>query len=240
MKVLKDKHSTPNIYAELYSQYKISGTPYLPYRDMPAILKKYTPGTLSLDYGCGTGESTLFLKSQGYKVIGVDINDEMIKIAESRDHNGKYIIVDGLNLPFDDNFFDLVFCSFVLLEISKRELIYSVVKEIKRVLKNNGIFISIGANQNTYSKNWFSLNTNFDENKNPISGNNVKIEFKKENFAIYDYYWDDEDYKSIFEEAGLLVLDIHHPIGTKNDGVSWIDEMQYAPSSIVVSKKINS
>ncbi len=57
---LPDKDNTPQLYGELYAKYKITGTPYLAYRDMPDILKKYVIGNKALDFGSGTGESTIF------------------------------------------------------------------------------------------------------------------------------------------------------------------------------------
>ncbi|PCJ24842.1 MAG: hypothetical protein COA94_07045 [Rickettsiales bacterium] len=69
--ILEDKDNTP----ELYAKYKITGTPYLPFRDMPNILNKYVEGKKALDFGSGAGESTIFLKSLGFDTIGVDINE---------------------------------------------------------------------------------------------------------------------------------------------------------------------
>ena len=57
--ILQDKDKTPELYADLYSKYQITGTPYLAYRDLASLLTQYVNGTVALDYGCGSGESTL-------------------------------------------------------------------------------------------------------------------------------------------------------------------------------------
>ena len=93
--ILSDKSTTPNLYADLYSNFKFIGTPCLAYRDMPDILNKYVSGKKVLDYGCGTAESTLFLKSLGYDVVAVDINERMLSIAQERDPNGKYTKINS-------------------------------------------------------------------------------------------------------------------------------------------------
>ena len=104
------KSTTPNLHADLYSNFKFIGTPCLAYRDMPDILNKYVSGKKFLDYGCGTAESTLFLKSLGYDVVAVDINERMLSIAQERDPNGKYTKINSGAVPFDENSFDLVLC----------------------------------------------------------------------------------------------------------------------------------
>lgn len=234
---LPDKDNTPQLYGELYAKYKITGTPYLAYRDVPGILKKYVAGNKALDFGSGTGESTMFLKSCGYNAVGLDINEKMIATSQGRDQNGFYIKLYDNKIPFLDDSFDLVFSSFVLLEISSKALIESIVREIYRVLKKGGIFITIGANDNTYKYDWLTINTNFPENKDVKSGNRVKIEFRELSFAIFDYFWNDDDYTNIFRKVGFDVLDIHNPLGTKNDGYNWRDEYKFAPHSVIISKK---
>lgn len=235
--ILKDKDNTPELYADLYSKYKITGTPYLAYRDLPLLLKQYVVGTNALDYGCGSGESTLFLKANGYDVTSIDINEKMLSIAKSRDISGNYIKIKSGNIPFEDNSFDLVFCSFVLLEISSQEKIIEIVKDIKRVLKKDGIFISIGGSDFTYDHEWLSLNTNFPENKNIDTGSQVKIEFKDFNLTIYDYFWKQADYIQMFTNAGLNVMKVHNPLGKDDDGYNWIDEKEFSPSSVFICKK---
>lgn len=237
--MIVDNKKDWSIYADLYSKYRILGTPFLPYRDMPVILDKYSNGKNALDYGCGTGESTLFLKSLDYDVISVDINDKMLEIANKRDPNGNYIKINTGVLPFNEDTFDLVFCSFVLLEISTKEEILNIIDQINRVLKNGGIFISISATEQTYKRQWLTLNTNFTENKKIASGSKVRMHFKDINLTIYDYYWTEEDYIQIFQSAGLRIEEIYKPLGKDSDGYEWKDEKLFSPSSIFICKKIS-
>lgn len=234
--IIDEKQKNHELYAKLYAKYKIEGTQYLPFRDLPFILNTHVKGKKVLDYGSGSGESSLFLKSLGYDVTGVDINDEMISIAKSRDPMGKYLKIDS-TLPFDNNTFDFILCSFVLLEIESKDIIFSIVKEINRVLKKGAIFISIAASEHTYKHNWLTLNTDFPENKNIQSGSRVKIEFRNLNLTIYDYYWTEEDYKKIFINAGYDIILVHNPLGTSKDKYQWLDEKKVSPSSIIVCGK---
>ena len=95
-----------------------------------------------LDFGCGNGRfSEIFKKTQ---YIGVDISSKLIDMAQKKYPRKKFLVIDGLNLPFKDNFFDLVIAIAVFHHIPSKELRIKVLKEIKRVLKNNGIlFLSV-------------------------------------------------------------------------------------------------
>jgi ubiquinone/menaquinone biosynthesis C-methylase UbiE len=235
--ILSDKSTTPNLYADLYSNFKFIGAPCLAYRDMPDILNKYVSGKKVLDYGCGTAESTLFLKSLGYDVVAVDINERMLSIAQERDPNGKYTKINSGAVPFHENSFDLVLCSFVLLEIGTKDEMLNTVQEIHRVLKKGGKFISISASDHTYHHEWLTLNTDFPENKNITSGSKVKIEFLDINLTIDDYFWTEKDYREVFQKAGLVVTDVHNPLGTEDDGYKWKDETTISPISIIICNK---
>jgi len=96
----------------------------------------------ALDLCCGTGDITYFLsqKKEVKKVVGVDFSKNMLKIANKKNKNEKieYIFADCNNLPFEDNSFDIVTMCFGLRNI---ENIDNTIKEFKRVLNPNGIFL---------------------------------------------------------------------------------------------------
>ena len=49
------------------------------------IIKKFhSPNVNILDIGCGTGEHTLELLKKGYRVTGIDLSNEMLKIAKRK------------------------------------------------------------------------------------------------------------------------------------------------------------
>ncbi|HYA64945.1 MAG TPA: class I SAM-dependent methyltransferase, partial [Candidatus Sulfotelmatobacter sp.] len=71
--------------AREYATLEFANTYYLAYRDLPAIFAKYAPGKRALDFGCGTGRSTRFLQELGFSAIGVDISEDMLRIARATD-----------------------------------------------------------------------------------------------------------------------------------------------------------
>ena len=89
-------------------------------------------GTSVLDLGSGTGAA--FAQLMNYETTALDPDKKMLKlnIFENK------ILGTAENLPFDDNSFDNVFCSFVWRNISDTN---KALSEIYRVVKPGGKFV---------------------------------------------------------------------------------------------------
>jgi ubiquinone/menaquinone biosynthesis C-methylase UbiE len=112
---------------------------YLP-ADISTLQKYAQPNDKILDLGCGNGRlKKLFGKEINY--YGVDFSEELIKIAKTKYPDGEFLVVDGLNLPFPDNFFDKIFCLAVLHHIPSFDIRLKFLKEARRVLKPGGLLI---------------------------------------------------------------------------------------------------
>jgi SAM-dependent methyltransferase len=99
--------------ASAYATLEFANTYYLAFRDLPEILSAHVTGVKALDFGCGTGRSTRVLKKLGFDVTGVDISEDMLRIARTSDPSGDYRLVPGDNLnQFAASSFDLVLCAF--------------------------------------------------------------------------------------------------------------------------------
>jgi ubiquinone/menaquinone biosynthesis C-methylase UbiE len=232
-----DYRNDPILYAKLYADLGITATQFLAFRDIPQLINEYVSGSDTLDYGSGAGESTLYLKSLGLNVHGVDINEQMIKEAKARDQNGSYQQVSSAKVPVDDASYDLVFSSWVLMEVPTKDELQAITKEIARVLKPQGVFIAIVCSEDTYNTNWLATNTEFEENKVLSSGSVVKILFKDINLTVYDYFWTEEDYTEVITNAKLDLIKVHNPLGNEQDGYNWVNEHKKSPCRIYVSRK---
>lgn len=95
---------------------------------------------LCLDLGCGDGYGTQILSEGDGKVIGLDIDHEIIEAADKKysRENCKFQVYDGKSLPFSEASFDLVVC-FHVIEHIKDDLYF--LSEISRVLKTTGILL---------------------------------------------------------------------------------------------------
>ena len=64
------------------------------------------PPARTLDVACGTGYLTRHLRGE---VTGLDASESMIAIARERVPEARFVVGDGLSLPFADGGFDRVF-----------------------------------------------------------------------------------------------------------------------------------
>jgi len=99
------------------------------------------PEEYVLDAGCGSGLTACHLaKTRGCKIIGVDINPQMVEKAclraekEGVSHLVEFRLADVYNLPFANNCFDLVIAESITVFLDK----VKVYREFYRVLKPEG------------------------------------------------------------------------------------------------------
>lgn len=98
-----------------------------------------------LDVGCGSGWATRLIaeKAQGGNVIGIDISDEMIRLARASStsfSNVQFEIASAEKLPFDDAQFSQAFSMESLYYYAD---IPGALKEIRRVLSRGGFFFTV-------------------------------------------------------------------------------------------------
>lgn len=95
-----------------------------------------------LDLGCGIGYTCKMVSPKVREYIGIDYSPEMIRSASKFNKefkNTKFITNDGLAIPFDDNYFDVIYSEQIFQHISQ-ENSYSYFKEILRTIKPDGSF----------------------------------------------------------------------------------------------------
>ena len=108
-------------------------------------------GSSVLDIGTNSGEFMKMLidGNRGIDVKGVDISDVAVEAARKK---GLDVIKgDGENLPFPDNSFDYVVLMEVLSHVHDPQ---KVLKEIKRVLKKNGVLLGSCPHKNLEMNIW--------------------------------------------------------------------------------------
>lgn len=96
------------------------------------------PGAKVLDVGCGSGADANYLMSKGFKVVGIDLSENMLKLAKKIAPKAKFLKMDLRFIDFKDQTFDGVWASASLLHIPKNE-ITGVIVRINKILKQNGI-----------------------------------------------------------------------------------------------------
>ena len=104
-------------------------------------LMNIQPGERVLEVGIGTGMS-LSLYPGNVEVVGIDINQDMIKQAGEKKQrmgytNVKLCVTDASEMAFKNNYFDKVIAAHSITVIPKP---FKTLKEIKRVCKKNAEF----------------------------------------------------------------------------------------------------
>lgn len=92
-----------------------------------------------LDIGCGPGRDARIFSDKGYHVVGIDLSKKMIAAAKKKVKNAQFKVMDALKLKFNDCSFDGIWANAILMHLPKKD-VTKVIREIHRILKNNGIF----------------------------------------------------------------------------------------------------
>ncbi len=115
-------------------------------REIDALMSSsgFAPGDNGrvLDFGCGVGRLSRALRSYFGEVYGVDISDEMIRLAREHTQSCTFLLnqKDDLSL-FQDDFFEFVYSNIVLQHQATKEIARSYIREFVRVLKPKGTMV---------------------------------------------------------------------------------------------------
>jgi len=227
--------------AESYSKLEFPNTYYLAYRDLPDIISKHVTGNHAIDFGCGTGRSSRFLKQLGFDVIGIDISKDMLEIARNLDLSGDYQLV--LNGKYDHlglNQFDLVQSIFTFDNIPGWTNRTNILKGLRDLMKPTGKMICLDSTPELYVNEWASFSTKkFPENWTAKTGDIVHdimldVEDRR---PVKDIFWSMEDYNKLFNLAGLKIELTYKPLGYNNEPFDWKSEKEIAPWMIFILNK---
>ncbi|MPW24705.1 methyltransferase domain-containing protein [Alkalibaculum sp. M08DMB] len=98
-----------------------------------------------MDLGCGTGNITIPLSDMGYKMVGVDLSEDMLAIADSKaflkNNNIKWIYGDMVDSQAYDMSYDaIISCCDAVNYILEEDELMKMFRNVYKGLKENGIF----------------------------------------------------------------------------------------------------
>lgn len=227
--------------AESYSKLEFPNTYYLAYRDLPEIISKHKTGNKAIDFGCGTGRSTRFLKKSGFNVTGIDIAQDMIDIARKLDLSGDYRLVENSNYGYlGIGEFDLIQSIFTFDNIPGWENRVNILKGLGELFKPTGIMICLDSTPELYTNEWASFTTkDFPGNWHAKTGDivhDIMLDVIDKR-PVEDIFWTLPDYQKLFDLAGFQIETIYKPLGKEDEPYEWKSEKKIAPWMIFVLKK---
>ena len=122
------------------------------HRPFVELVNRYAPSNAKiLELGCGNGVAAMLLNRSGHDVVGTDISALFLEDAATwqktatreGEHSLEYRVCDVLELPFQDEAFDVV-CSNELIEHVPD--VETAVSEMVRVTRKGGRIIVCGPN----------------------------------------------------------------------------------------------
>ncbi|MBZ5550676.1 MAG: class I SAM-dependent methyltransferase [Acidobacteriia bacterium] len=227
--------------ADAYAQLEFANTYYLAYRDLPAIVRDHVTGTRAIDFGCGTGRSTRFVRQLGFDATGVNIAPEMIAKAREVDPAGVYRLVSDDDLSeLQASAYDLVLSVFTFDNIPGFDTKVRLFHDLGALLNAFGKMISVVSSPDIYVHEWASFSTkDYSENRSAQSGDLVRIittDFADSRPAE-DVLWTDESYRDVYVRAGLRLVATYKPLAKGDEPYKWVNETKIAPWVIYVLRQ---
>ncbi len=227
--------------AEAYAALEFKNTYHLAYRDLPAIFSAHVHGRKALDFGCGTGRSTRFLRQLGFEVTGIDIAENMIRKARELDPSGDYGLL-AADVPGNDlsslpsGTYDLVLAAFTFDNIAGNNKV-RILRDLGHLVNQDGKLVLIVSRPEIYTHEWASFSTkDFPENQEAKSGDKVRIIVTDhaDPRPVEDILWTDAAYREVFEKAQLRLVQKCEALARADEPYSWISEVEIAPWAVYV------
>lgn len=121
---------------------------------------EYCKGKVVLDIASGEGYGSFLLSQVADYVCGVDIDSQSVQFAKEKYSQGRLTFQAGSceQIPFSDHYFDVIVSFETIEHIGKQQQV-QFLKEIRRVLKPEGLLIMSSPEKEVYD--FFSPNNPF-------------------------------------------------------------------------------
>jgi SAM-dependent methyltransferase len=223
--------------AELYASLGIAGTTYeIGFEAVRRALGDIR-GRVLLDFGCGAGRSSAFLRSLGAGLVyGVDRDRDMIGKALARRLEGAVFKHMEEAVPLRDESVDAAVSLNVFIELRTLAEMGRACREVARTLRPGGTFI-------VESTSPLAFGHTFRSYRYPVSGELRSgqvtpciVSTPAGELVIGDTYWTEDDYAGALGQAGLTVTAISYPV--PRDPSAWsTDEAVVSPCVVLTAVK---
>ena len=141
-----------------------------------------------LDLGCGVGQYSKYFYDKGFKVTSADISERALNYLSEKYSDIEVVRIDMTEaLPFDDKSFDVVFANLSIHFFSEKDT-RALIAEVKRILKDNGIFVG-SCNSSKAYKYIKDCSTTLENGFYREDGGRTVRLFDKEQFDLFFEDW---------------------------------------------------
>jgi len=170
---------------------------------------KISRGNKLLDVACGTGTHDLILKNK-FSIVGVDVNPEMLKIANEKVSDVEFMMGDMKKLALIDEF-DVIICMFSAIHYNTSYIeLEQTLRNFYKHMKTGGVLIfDLIFNQENWIEGLVSVDTVVEEN--------LKLARISQSHLEDDIF--DVNFVFLVKENDKVDFDIdHHRIGVFETG----------------------
>ena len=107
---------------------------------LDTVVQRIAAGESVLDLGCGPGQVGRYLGERGLLVVGMDLAQQMLRVARRRTGNGRMACGDIRSMPFRSGAFSGVVAYYSIHSLP-RPTLRTAFAEIHRILKPSGSFV---------------------------------------------------------------------------------------------------
>lgn len=222
----KSAKSLYNKISDRYARNKSLGVSH--YTELPVIMSLVgdIKGKKVLDAGCGPGRHAKKLIAKGGCVTGIDISEEMVRIArEYCGNKAEFYQADFARAKFQPASFDLI--------IASLSLMYS--KDINQVFDNFGRWLNPSGRlifSIYHPVRYFQKIADFDFSKS----RKVWLHLQGCDVTVFNYYHPLEKYFDAAHRHGFTVIKFIEPVLSKRHK-GWPDDNYRIPRLIVIEAK---
>ncbi len=132
---------------------EFSATRQYTWPELLALEKYLIQDSVILDFGCGNGRLVDWFKHYNIKYTGLDISEELLKLARQKYPQATFTSYDGQRLPAFAQAFDQIWSVAVLQQIPTSRRRQALLRALHKNLKPNGLFIA--TTWNLWQKKYF-------------------------------------------------------------------------------------
>jgi SAM-dependent methyltransferase len=229
-----DPYSYTPAGAKTYSTFGIEGTTYeIGYDCVSELLHGSIRGNVFLDFGCGSGRSTAFLKELGAGyVYGVDHDQDMIDLAVATNLDGAEFLLIADIIPLPDESVDGAVSLTVFIEIRTIDAMRRACSEVARVLRRGSLFIVMSIKPTAFGHTFRNFGYLATGQLHSGAITTAILTAPGGQISIDDTYWTEDDYTSALSSAGFTVASIDYP--RPGDPSAWATDEAAVPPFIVI------